>query len=126
MQPAELIRIIDQLNQANNILILAPPAANADDLAAALALQAFLIKLDKEVAVISPGAVSDKYSFLPKFEGIKSDLAVTKNFVIELSTKRVQIERVPDKQMFVPLVIVGLLLLALELVLSHGRLRRLP
>jgi Ca-activated chloride channel family protein len=42
------------------------------------------------------------------------------------TTKRVELERVPDKEMFVPLAILGLLLLALELVLSHTRLRRLP
>jgi Ca-activated chloride channel family protein len=41
-------------------------------------------------------------------------------------TKRVEIERVPDKQMFVPLAILALALLALDLVLSHTRLRRLP
>jgi len=41
-------------------------------------------------------------------------------------TKRVEIERVPDKQMFVPLAVLALLLLALDLLLSHTRLRRLP
>ncbi|HEU4733531.1 MAG TPA: VWA domain-containing protein [Kofleriaceae bacterium] len=42
------------------------------------------------------------------------------------TTKRVEIERVPDKQLFVPLALLGLGLLVLELVLSHTRLRRLP
>ena len=42
------------------------------------------------------------------------------------TTKRVEVERIPDKQLFVPLAIVGLLLLGLDLVLSHTRLRRLP
>lgn len=41
-------------------------------------------------------------------------------------TKRVEIERVPDKQMFVPLAILALVLLGLDLLLSHTRLRRLP
>jgi Ca-activated chloride channel family protein len=41
-------------------------------------------------------------------------------------TKRVEIERVPDKQMFVPLAILALALLGLDLLLSHTRLRRLP
>jgi Ca-activated chloride channel family protein len=41
-------------------------------------------------------------------------------------TKRVEIERVPDKQMFVPLAVLALLLLGLDLLLSHTRLRRLP
>ena len=42
------------------------------------------------------------------------------------TTKRVDIERIPDKQMFVPLAALALILLGLELVLSHTRLRRLP
>ena len=42
------------------------------------------------------------------------------------TTKRVDIERIPDKQMFVPLAILALALLGIELVLSHTRLRRLP
>lgn len=42
------------------------------------------------------------------------------------TTKRVEIERIPDKQMFVPLALIALILLGLELVLSHTRLRRLP
>jgi Ca-activated chloride channel family protein len=41
-------------------------------------------------------------------------------------TKRIETERVPDQQMFVPLALLGLALLGLELVLSHTRLRRLP
>jgi Ca-activated chloride channel family protein len=41
-------------------------------------------------------------------------------------TKRVEIEHVPDKQMFVPLAILALVLLGLDLLLSHTRLRRLP
>ena len=36
------------------------------------------------------------------------------------------IEQVPDKQLFVPFALLAALLLGLELLLSHGRLRRLP
>ena len=35
-------------------------------------------------------------------------------------------ERIPDQQLFVPLAALAALLLAIELVLSHTRLRRLP
>jgi Ca-activated chloride channel family protein len=42
------------------------------------------------------------------------------------TTKRVELERIPDQQMFVPLAVLALVLLGLELVLSHTRLRRLP
>ena len=42
------------------------------------------------------------------------------------TTKRTKTERVPDKQLFIPLAALALALLGLELLLSYGRLRRLP
>jgi Ca-activated chloride channel homolog len=42
------------------------------------------------------------------------------------TTKRTVSERVPDKQLFVPFAAIALLLIALEQLLSHTRLRRLP
>jgi Ca-activated chloride channel family protein len=42
------------------------------------------------------------------------------------TTKRRVTERVPDKQLFIPLATIALLLLLAELALSYGRLRRLP
>jgi Ca-activated chloride channel homolog len=41
-------------------------------------------------------------------------------------TKRVRRERIPDKQLFVPLVVIAALLVMLDVLLSHTRLRRLP
>jgi len=40
--------------------------------------------------------------------------------------KRVREERIPDKQLFLPFVILAAILLGLDLLLSHTRLRRLP
>jgi Ca-activated chloride channel family protein len=42
------------------------------------------------------------------------------------TTKRTVTERVPDKQLFVPFASLAAILVALELLLSHTRLRRLP
>ncbi|HEY5923161.1 MAG TPA: VWA domain-containing protein [Kofleriaceae bacterium] len=42
------------------------------------------------------------------------------------TTKRTVSERIPDKQLFVPFALLAALLVALELLLSHTRLRRLP
>jgi len=42
------------------------------------------------------------------------------------TTKRQVIERVPDEQLFVPFALFGAVLLLIELLLSHTRLRRLP
>ena len=60
---------------------------------------------------------TDYESFDKGFQTVRSKLD---------TTKRVEIERIPDKQLFVPLAILGLVLLGLDLVLSHTRLRRLP
>jgi Ca-activated chloride channel family protein len=60
---------------------------------------------------------TDYESFDRGFQTVRSKLD---------TTKRVEIERIPDKQMFVPLALLALALLGLELVLSHTRLRRLP
>lgn len=98
MQQADFLRVIDKLNLASHSLILAPRAANADDLAAALALQSFLAKLEKEATIVSPGALPDKYNFLPKFDQIKDDLLISKNFVIDISTRRVQIDELSYKK----------------------------
>ena len=40
--------------------------------------------------------------------------------------KRVREERIPDKQLFIPFVVLAAILLGLDLLLSHTRLRRLP
>jgi Ca-activated chloride channel family protein len=42
------------------------------------------------------------------------------------TTKRTVTERVPDKQLFIPFSALAALLIALELLLSHTRLRRFP
>ncbi|MBC7977997.1 MAG: VWA domain-containing protein, partial [Myxococcales bacterium] len=60
---------------------------------------------------------TDYASFDRGFQTVRSKLD---------TTKRVEVARVPDKQMFLPLAVLGLVLLGLELVLSHTRLRRLP
>jgi len=60
---------------------------------------------------------TDYESFDRGFQSVRSKLD---------KTKRVEIEHVPDKQMFVPLAILAVVLLGLDLLLSHTRLRRLP
>jgi Ca-activated chloride channel family protein len=74
----------------------------------------------RSIATLTGGEffrATDYASFDRGFQTVRSKLD---------TTKRVEIERVPDKQMFVPLAVLGLALLILEQVLSHTRLRRLP
>ncbi len=40
--------------------------------------------------------------------------------------KRIREERIPDKQLFVPFVVLAAILFGLDLLLSHTRMRRLP
>jgi Ca-activated chloride channel homolog len=74
----------------------------------------------RSIAALTGGEffrATDYESFDKGFQAVRSKLD---------TTKRVEIERIPDKQLFVPLAILGLLLLGLDLVLAHTRLRRLP
>jgi len=60
---------------------------------------------------------SDYESFDRGFQTVRNKLD---------TTKRTITERIPDKQLFVPLAILAGILFGLELLLSHTRLRRLP
>jgi Ca-activated chloride channel family protein len=60
---------------------------------------------------------SDYASFDRGFQTVRTKLD---------KTKRTVIERVPDKQLFVPFALLAAILIGLELLLSHTRLRRLP
>jgi Ca-activated chloride channel family protein len=74
----------------------------------------------RSIAAVTGGEffrATDYESFDEGFQTVRSKLD---------TTKRVEIERIPDKQLFVPLALLGLILLGLDLVLSHTRLRRLP
>ncbi|HMG24496.1 MAG TPA: VWA domain-containing protein [Kofleriaceae bacterium] len=74
----------------------------------------------RSIAAVTGGEffrATDYDSFDRGFQTVRSKLD---------TTKRVEIERIPDKQMFVPLALLAAILLGLELVLSHTRLRRLP
>ncbi|MDQ3367721.1 MAG: VWA domain-containing protein [Myxococcota bacterium] len=60
---------------------------------------------------------TDYESFDRGFQTVRSKLD---------TTKRERRERIPDKQLFVILALLAAILIALDLVLSHTRLRRLP
>jgi Ca-activated chloride channel family protein len=74
----------------------------------------------RDIAAVTGGEffrASDYDSFDRGFQTVRKKLD---------KTKRTITERVPDKQLFVPLAALAAALLALELILSHTRLRRLP
>jgi nanoRNase/pAp phosphatase (c-di-AMP/oligoRNAs hydrolase) len=98
MNNSEFSQTIEKLGKSGNILIVTSPGASGDDLAAALALKNFLSKLEKEAHVLCPGAINDKFSFLPGFLEIKPGLNVTKSFVIDVSTRKTEIEELSYKK----------------------------
>jgi Ca-activated chloride channel family protein len=74
----------------------------------------------KNIAKVTGGEFfhADDYdAFERGFDSMRSELDTVKK------EKR---ERLPDKQLFVPLAILGAILIGLEMLLSHTRLRRLP
>ncbi len=90
-------QIILKLTQATNVLVIVS-ADNGDSLAAGLALQNFLRKMDKEAEILSCSPKLNEFSFLPGFELIKEQFDVVKSFVIDLSTKKVQIDELSYKK----------------------------
>src|SRR5690348_11635432 len=90
-------QIISKLSQANHVLIVTV-GASGDSLAAGLALQHFLRKLEKEADVLAVGAKPAQFNFLPGFGDVAAGLDVAKNFVIDVSTKQTQIEELSYKK----------------------------
>lgn len=91
-------QVIEKLSKSTNILIVTAPAASGDDLAAAAALKSFLSKLEKEVLVVALGGLNSNFSFLLGMEEARTELNVTKSFVVDISTKRIQIEELSYKK----------------------------
>lgn len=90
---------VSKLRAGSNFLIILPPHPDGDVIGAALALRSLLKKLEKEVTVLCPNSGLDtKFSFLPEFEHIETELKITKNFVIDISSKRVEVEELSYKK----------------------------
>lgn len=60
---------------------------------------------------------TDYESFDKGFQTVRSSLD---------KSKKVKLETLPDKQLFLPFAVMAAILFGLDLLLSHGRLRRLP
>jgi Ca-activated chloride channel family protein len=74
----------------------------------------------RSIATVTGGEffrASDYESFDRGFQTVRNRLD---------TTKRTVTERIPDKQLFVPLAVLAAILFGLDLLLSHTRLRRLP
>ena len=75
------------------VLIALPRNADGDAVAAGLALQLFLEKQHKQADIVSAGFVAPKnLKFLPKLDGIKSELTHLQQFIIKVDVSHAPIE----------------------------------
>ena len=88
---------ISKLTSANNILIIVA-GNNGDSLAARLALQGFLKKLEKETEVVSYTPKFQNLDFLSGFSEVQEHFEVVKSFVIDVSTKKVAMDELSYKK----------------------------
>ncbi len=79
--------VINRIAQASSVLILMQ-GSSGDGLSSGLALRAFFKKLEKDVVLLSLQEVSERFRFLPGVEEVRSEVDLTKSFVIDVATKR--------------------------------------
>ena len=89
--------VISKLSQATNILIIMS-GASPDSLAASLALAGFLKKIEKPTELLSVSPKFQPLEFLAGFAAVRDHLDPVKSFVIDLSTKKTQIEELSYKK----------------------------
>lgn len=85
-------QIFRQLVLARKILITLPQTFTADGLASGLALKLFLQKMEKDVELVSSGAVPATLAFLPGVADLKSELAAKNSLTVILDTSTTQLE----------------------------------
>lgn len=91
------VNIITKISQATSVLVVVP-GSSADSLSAGLAVSGFLKKLEKEVEVLAFGGKARELDFLAGFGGVKHELDAVKSFVIDLSTKKTQVDELSYKK----------------------------
>jgi len=86
-QAAELI------NKSQNILIVLPRDHSADNLSCGLALTMLIQNLGKKYDLVAEEPASEKLSFLPGLENIKTELSSSRDFIISIDTSQKQIKQ---------------------------------
>lgn len=90
-------QIIAKISQVSSILIISA-AGNGDSIAAGLALRTFSKKLEKDVVLLSPQAIPEKFNFLPEASEIKQKIDLIKSFVIDVSTRKSSVAELSYKK----------------------------
>ncbi len=86
-------QVIDQINKSKSILICVSENPSGDALGSALALYLSLGKMGKKADVVSPTAVSEKYSFLPSSNEIASKVEGVRNYVLSIDMEEEKLQQ---------------------------------
>ncbi len=87
-------QILALIRRAEKILCVTQSPAKTDGICCALAMQNCLKKIGKEIVIIAPEGLAHQYNFLPGEKEVETALEEKGNFVISLSTKKAEVERV--------------------------------
>lgn len=87
-------QFFDAVGKSYKILIALPKNPNADTIGSALALSAFLKKLNKEVDIFCEQHDFGNLSFLPGIDSIRNQITFPETFVISVSTARAKLDEI--------------------------------
>jgi len=87
-------QFFDTIGKSYKILIALPKNPNADTVGSALALSAFLKKLNKEVDIFCERRDLGNLNFLPGIETIRSQIDFPETFVISVNTEKTKIDEI--------------------------------
>lgn len=91
-------QIFELLNKTKKVLIILPEKLDEDNVSSALALAAFLKKIDKDAEIFSSGLVPKSLGFLPYEQNIKNSLAYSQSFVVTLNTEKKPVQELSYQQ----------------------------
>lgn len=98
MEPTPKQQAVDLIKDAKNILVVSHKNPDGDSLGSALALKGAFEKLGKKVVVAAPDEPGKVFSFLPGIDQVVTDINVDSDFIISLSLKNTDFEKLGYKR----------------------------
>lgn len=85
-------KALEVIKAAKNILVCPSSPIDGDSIGSAIAMMITLRKLGKTVTVAASDAVPDALKFLPYLDEVKTEVPVSKDFVISLDTGNAEVD----------------------------------
>jgi len=82
------------IDRSTKVLLTGPSQSDGDTICGLLSLQMLLSRLGKKVLSVLPESLPTNFKFLSGSDQIRQDMGEDGNFVISLSTKDIQVDRV--------------------------------